>query len=214
MNKKLKVFIVGPDWCNITSFLLFDFELVQNISDADIVMFTGGADISPSLYNDKVHETTHFSEQRDKFEVEMFKQAPKNALLIGGCRGAQLLTALSGGKLIQHCVNHCGKGGHNVKTTSGEVFEVTSCHHQMMYPYEMNPEDYDLIAWSETKLSPVYYTGNGLLKVPDDFKEPEIVYYPKTNSLCIQGHPEWMPKDKPIIKFINDLIEKYIYENK
>ena len=111
MNKKLKVFVVGPDWCNITSFLLFDFELVKNISDADIIMFTGGEDISPSLYNDKIHGTTHFSPRRDAFEVEMFNLAPKKALLIGGCRGAQLLTALSGGRLIQHCINHSGKGG-------------------------------------------------------------------------------------------------------
>lgn len=210
MNKKLKVFVVGPDWCNITSFLLFDFELVKNISDADIIMFTGGEDISPSLYNDKIHGTTHFSPRRDAFEVEMFNLAPKKALLIGGCRGAQLLTALSGGRLIQHCINHSGKGGHDIKTSSGEVFDITSCHHQMMYPYEMDPKDYDLIAWSETNLSPVYYTGEGALEVSKDFKEPEIVYYPKTNSLCIQGHPEWMPKDKPVINFINKLILNYV----
>ena len=213
MNTKKKVFIVGPDWCDITHFVLFDFEIVQEISQADIIMFTGGEDISPSLYNDTIHPTTHFTPRRDEMEVAAFKAAPKRALLIGGCRGAQLLTALSGGRLIQHCINHSGRGGHNITTTEGDRFEITSCHHQMMYPYEMPSEDYELVAYSSENLSPYYYTGAGLLAVPETFKEPEIIYYPKTRSLCIQGHPERMPIDKPVIPYINDLIKKYLYEN-
>lgn len=99
MRKPIKVYVVGYDWCNITSFLLFDFEKVDNIKEADIVMFTGGEDINPALYGDVPHPTTHFT-NRDDMEVLAFKDAPKEALLIGGCRGAQLLTALSGGKLF------------------------------------------------------------------------------------------------------------------
>ena len=68
MRKPIKVYVVGYDWCNITSFLLFDFEKVDNIKEADIVMFTGGEDINPALYGDVPHPTTHFS-NRDDMEV-------------------------------------------------------------------------------------------------------------------------------------------------
>lgn len=210
MNFHPKVFIVGSDWCNITSFLLFDFEKTNNIKEADIVMFTGGEDINPSLYGDIPHPTTHFT-SRDIKEVEAFNNAPKTALLIGGCRGAQLLTALSGGKLFQHVTGHGGgSGGHEITTSDNRKFRITSCHHQMMNPYGLPKEDYNLLAWSTVKLSPVYYTGQGKAEVPADFKEPEIIYYPKTRSLCIQGHPEWMPKDAPVIPYINELIKNLL----
>lgn len=152
MNFHPKVFIVGSDWCNITSFLLFDFEKTNNIKEADIVMFTGGEDINPSLYGDIPHPTTHFT-SRDIKEVEAFNNAPKTALLIGGCRGAQLLTALSGGKLFQHVTGHGGgSGGHEITTSDNRKFRITSCHHQMMNPYGLPKEDYNLLAWSTVNL--------------------------------------------------------------
>ena len=214
MNKQLKVYIVGHDWCDITHFLLFDFVKVNNIEEADIVMFTGGEDINPALYGDVPHPTTHFS-NRDDAEVAAYKHVLNTSkpLFIGGCRGAQLLTALNGGKLIQHVVNHSGCGSHDITTVDNQVMSITSCHHQMMYPYDLPSEDYQLLAWSTKNLSPVYYTGQGLLKVTEDFKEPEIVYYPKTRSLCIQGHPEWMRTNQPAIHYINKLILDYIHEN-
>lgn len=210
MKKKLKVYVVGPDWCNITKFLLFDFEKVDSIKEADIVMFTGGEDISPALYGDEEHSTTHFSPRRDEYEVAAFEAAPKNALLIGGCRGAQLLTALSGGKLFQHVTGHSGCGKHDITTSDGRKMAVTSCHHQMMDPYDLPIEDYNLLAWSSENRSPVYHTGTKALTFGADFKEPEIVYYPKTRSLCIQGHPEWMEREQPVIGYINELIKQFI----
>lgn len=210
MRKPIKVYVVGYDWCNITSFLLFDFEKVDNIKEADIVMFTGGEDINPALYGDVPHPTTHFT-NRDDMEVLAFKDAPKEALLIGGCRGAQLLTALSGGKLFQHVTGHGGgTGGHNITTSDNRTVRITSCHHQMMNPYDLLEEDYELLAWSTVNLSSAYCIGAGPVEVSQNFKEPEIVYYPKTRALCIQGHPEWMPKDQPVIAYINELIEKYL----
>jgi len=36
----------------------------------------------------------------------------------------------------------------------------------------------------------------------------EVVYYPKTKSLCIQPHPEWMKQDSPFVQWINKFIRK------
>lgn len=170
MKKIPKVYVVGHDWCNITSFLLFEFTRTQDIKEADIVMFTGGEDINPSLYGDIKHPTTHFTD-RDDYEVAAFKAAPKDALLIGGCRGAQLLTALSGGKLFQHVLNHGGgTGGHDITSSDGHVMRITSCHHQMMNPYNLPEEDYELLAWSSK--SSVLYT----LLVLEKLRFPAILW--------------------------------------
>jgi hypothetical protein len=34
----------------------------------------------------------------------------------------------------------------------------------------------------------------------------EVVYYPKTKSLCIQPHPEWMPQGHFFIQWLNNFI--------
>lgn len=210
MKKIYNVYIVGADWCHITNFLTFgEFRIVKNIKDADIVMYTGGADINPALYSEKVHPTTSYYSSRDDMEVEAFKQIPKGALIIGVCRGAQLLTALNGGKLIQHVTNHTG-GSHDITTIEGEVMSVTSCHHQMMWLKDLPEDSYELLAWSTEPRSTIYCMGEGPIKVPDDFKEPEIVYYPNINALCIQGHPEWMNKNQPTVQYVNKLISKYL----
>ena len=81
----------------------------------------------------------------------------------------------------------------------------------MMYPYNLSDDEYELIAWSKERLSNKYVTGGAFdITNTADFKEPEIVYYPKTNSFCIQGHPEMMPKDSPINTYINNFVKNHI----
>lgn len=165
-----------------------------NHSASDLIIFTGGADIYPGLYNQNCHTRTHPAIGRDKKEValfNMFKNKPK----LGICRGHQLLSVLSGASLIQDVNNH-GRA-HPVQIYDGQRFEVTSCHHQMVYLEDVSIHDYYLIGWSET-LSDTYQDGDNkeiaigkkVLLKDTYFQEPEIIYWPKTNSLCFQSHPK------------------------
>jgi hypothetical protein len=109
---------------------------------------------------------------------------------------AQFLTVLSGGKLIQHVTGHAVGSTHGITFREGRyqgaTMQITSTHHQMMFPYKMRDEDYSIIAVSSFYMSNTYLDGrNEENELPDDFEECEIVFYPKTNSLCIQGHPEF-----------------------
>ena len=71
----------------------------------DAIVFEGGSDIHPSLYNNPntdifVGDTPS---NRDRIELGAFKHAvDQGALVIGVCRGAQLACALAGGKLVQN----------------------------------------------------------------------------------------------------------------
>src|SRR5690606_17623115 len=79
---------------------------VENMEEADIVLFTGGEDVSPSLYGEE-NVLSFSNPDRDIYEKAMFEEACKNNKnIIGICRGSQLLTALNGGKLIQDVTNH------------------------------------------------------------------------------------------------------------
>ena len=82
----MKVYVVGGD-INYTNFIE-GVELVDNLEDAQLVVFTGGADVSPSLYGCKKYPTTCCYAKRDKEEKITFdKINPKTQVCLGICRG-------------------------------------------------------------------------------------------------------------------------------
>lgn len=184
-----------------------DFEIVEDMKDCDIVIFTGGEDVTPSFYGEvKSHPFTCNSEHRDKIDLQLYAKAVKlNKNIVSICRGAQAITAFHGGRVIQHVNNHVRQDGHEIKIhETDEIFHITSTHHQMMYPYSI--KNYEIIATSAPSLSDVYFKNN--VNVYTMIEEPEIVYYPDINALCIQGHPEIMPKNEPVVKYLNKLIKE------
>lgn len=211
-NKIIKVYIVGGDR-SYAELFLDEIKIVKDIKDANIVLFTGGEDVHPSFYGEDVGRLTSTNKKRDEVELALFKEARKfNKLCVGICRGSQILTVLSGGGLIQHVSNHAKSGTHKIHLINENVdIDITSTHHQMMYPFWLNKKEYDIIAKSTKDLSTTYLDGDDReRRLPPDFVECEIVYYKTTNCLCIQGHPEYMPKDSSAVKYINVLIREYL----
>ena len=204
-----KVHVVGGG-NYITSFLDKNFEIVKNIHEANIVIFTGGADISPDIYYAEKHSTTFYNKERDQFEILAYDEAlrsKKKPLLLGICRGAQLLCALNGGKIIQNVNNHTSSHG-MLMLDSNLIITTTSCHHQMMFPFHLPDDYYEILAQSDKKYSH-YYQGDGFIE-SEVLVEPEIIFFPKTKSLCIQGHPEFCrSNEEPFVIYTNKLIKKY-----
>lgn len=206
---KIKVFVVGgsdgyANW-------LPNYELVNSIDKSDLVLFTGGEDVSPHLYNQPKHNTTYCNLQRDLEEVKMFKEAINlNKHILGVCRGSQLSCVMAGGILVQ---NQSQSGFiHEITTSFGETIKVTSTHHQAQYPFFLEKDDYKILGWSTNESS--YHTGgnNEELNPP---KECEIVYYPKIKCLGIQSHPEMVfpPNqlwEKIMIDYMQELITKLL----
>lgn len=201
-----KVYVVGE--AKHYADFITGVSLVENIEDADIVVFTGGEDVDPSMYGAKKHPQTYSNLQRDLYEKEMFEKINPNQLVVGICRGSQYLCVLNGGKLVQHCTGHGIFGTHSI-LCGDTVYEITSTHHQMQYPFNLNDEDYTLIGISYTRRS-LSYEGDGISGIDVVYKgEPEIVLYHKKEMprcLAIQGHPEYMRKEAPVVKYLNKLI--------
>src|SRR5258706_1847982 len=177
----------------------------------DLILFAGGTDVNPELYGEK--RGKHTSEPdipRDEFEGEIFRTYPDNPKL-GICRGAQFLNVKNGGKLVQHVEGH--NASHMIYTADGRQIASTSVHHQMMIP---SPKG-KLLAWA-SGLSRYYFDGENKdswgrrLGVDDfgKFMEPEVIWYPKTRSLCIQGHPEYLTPEHEFCKYSIELVNKLL----
>lgn len=207
---KRKVYVIGP----YTSYArpIYDKELVDKIEDADIVLLTGGSDVDPSTYGKPAEPESYGNKSRDLFEISEYANVRKDQLVIGICRGAQLLTALNGGILVQHVTRHAD-GSHKMIDKMGHVYDITSLHHQMCYPFDLDPKDYDILFTSFPARSTVY-KGSG---IDEDTiianGEPEVIVYHKDDqpiALGVQGHPEMMPIDSKTVSMYNDLIDKYL----
>lgn len=168
-------------------------EFLKNPVKAKLVYFDGGEDVSPELYGDKTLPQTYNNYKRDLKEAKVYSLAKHLGIpCLGVCRGAQFLTAMQpGGSIIQDVSGHTLYNTHKIKLlNTSKTIEVTSTHHQMMYPFNTNHE---LLAVSEN-LSHYYKVGSkeDVKELISKHGEPEVVYYPDTKCLAIQGHPEYI----------------------
>lgn len=118
---------------------------------------------------------------------------------------------MNGGKLIQDVKGHCLEHTHSIiNMNNNHEYEITSTHHQMQYPFDLDSKDFTPLYVS--KFCSYNYQGDGI----DPNKiiyEPEIVLYHKLNfpkCLAIQGHPEYMRHESPIVKEINNIINNLL----
>ena len=178
-------------------FLALEIIEIYDANKLDLIVFTGGSDINPALYGEEREVYTDRPDiERDSFEKNLFEICKELHIpMVGICRGAQLLCALNGGKLYQNVSYH--RSTHPLYTRRNSdcehrVFDVSSTHHQMMRP---NWKDAYLLAWAQQN------------SFKDDRPEPEVVWWPGTNSLAVQYHPEFMSETSAGFVYFTDLVK-------
>jgi gamma-glutamyl-gamma-aminobutyrate hydrolase PuuD len=201
-----KVYIIDSDSNFEDMFISRGWEPVEHMEGADLVQFTGGADVSPSLYGQAEHPRTHTNHERDRKEVEMFWLAKDYGIPTAGiCRGGQFLNVMCKGSMFQHVEGHALFGTHMmVDVMTGQQMAVTSTHHQMMRPGE---NCVTVAVASESKVAE-HMEGEAVkftqMKRGEDV---EVLFYPEQRALCFQPHPEYMPKDTRCQDYYFELIE-------
>lgn len=82
----MKIYVVGGA-DNYVNFIE-NVQLTNKLEDAQLVVFTGGEDVTPSLYGCKKHKTTYSNLKRDQDEQAIFNKIdPKKQVCLGICRG-------------------------------------------------------------------------------------------------------------------------------
>lgn len=172
---------------------------VEREKDAgcDMLLLPGGADIHPKHYSRPIAGATEIDEERDRFELEVFKRFYDSGRpILGICRGEQLINVALGGTLRQHIDGH-GRlpdetdSTHTVLTDDewlkrlyGGRFTVNSAHHQAV---EELGEGLSVIARAE----------DGTV---------EAVRHASLPILGVQWHPERFAGGDVLLRaFLNDL---------
>lgn len=110
--------------------------------------------------------------------------------------------------MYQDCTRHTRP--HNlICHDTGEVFLVTSTHHQMMKPSSSNAI---ILATANEEGVRTFWNGR-VWQTELSKDDVEVVFYPHTKSLCFQPHPEMMPNSvhfQPMYEYFKQLIDKYI----
>lgn len=173
-------------------------NMINQIADmCDGFLFTGGHDLSPSLYNEEIMpQCGDCSPERDAMEVYLLRRIIElNKAALGICRGIQILNVVLGGTLYQDLPTQWNsdichrqqppydKPIHQVDITDNtplhrvlgkDNIAVNSYHHQGIK--KLSPE-----------LLPMAKAADGLI---------EAVYKPDKKFVwAVQWHPEFSYKD-------------------
>lgn len=207
MNTKL-VYIVNCSAQYRALFVRLGFGLAEDVISADLVCFTGGEDVSPELYGDAKHSRTYSNivrdvEERKVFEIAQVYQIP----CVGICRGGQFLNVMSGGRLYQDVSKHALHDGHLITDVlSGSQVWVSSTHHQMFMP----GSEAVLVACSTLGGYREWFDGSHAMR-DESNTDYEVLWYPKTQCLCFQPHPEFTgEKYEGMYEYFDQLLERFL----
>jgi putative glutamine amidotransferase len=140
--------------------------LDETLDALDGVIFSGGGDLDPELYDAEPHtETDAPRQERDRAELRLLQAAlDRDMPVLAVCRGSQLLNVARGGDLVQHLPEAVGDekhkhtpgafSDHDVKVAPdsrlgallGEHAPVKSHHHQ---GYGRIGDGLREVAWAE-----------------------------------------------------------------
>jgi putative glutamine amidotransferase len=100
--------------------------LDETLAALDGVIFSGGGDLDPSLYDAEPHpETDAPRAARDAAEMRMLQAALNRDMpVLAICRGSQVLNVARGGDLVQHLPDEVGHERHKHEPGSFSDHEV------------------------------------------------------------------------------------------
>lgn len=201
-----KVYIAQSSSGYHTLFEGLGFRIIPDAKEAEIVVFTGGSDVSPDYYGHAKHRTTQCDPHRDNVEQALFEHCIANNIpMVGICRGAQFLNVMSGGEMYQDVSKHTM--AHDITDVeTGEVVYVSSTHHQMMKP----AENALLVASSRIGGSIEWWDGE-IFKRDVSKEDIEVVWYEHSRCLCFQPHPEFIGSNYIGMRgYFDSLLNRYI----
>ena len=185
------------------------------MKDVDAVLFSGGADISPTLYDmpmPVMNNGESFNATRDVSDYILMKYCiARNIPVVGICRGMQMVGVSSGAGMIQHIPfqgvhrrldSSMPLTRHDIILVPGTkaqamfgrdtLFAITSTHHQAVVPVRVNHAHIEASAKGRTPalVQSGYFTSNGV-EICEIIERTDKTYF-----FGMQAHPEWAYSDR------------------
>lgn len=186
----------------------------KSVLEADLVIFTGGADVEPAYYGETdVHPKTHFYTERDDADIALYVMCLEHGIpMLGICRGAQFLHVMNGGKLYQDVDKHYGDHPIWDINRKMRIESISSVHHQMV----IRNDEMEIIATASSGDQ-----GRGMAterwrnsKECDKGTRADIeaFFYRETCAIGVQGHPEYSGYNY-FTKWTLELIDELVLNN-
>lgn len=180
----------------------------------DAVVFTGGGDVDPALYQGAQHEAVYLVDpERDSSEVELAQAVVEaNLPTLTICRGIQVLNVALGGTLIEHLPDVVSGEVIHRDTPEGYVqhpitIEPTSRLAQIVGQTEVNSASWHHQAIRELApgLKVVAYAPDGTIEALEMPDHPWLI--------GVQWHPESTAADDPTQqRLFNALVEAAVQQ--
>lgn len=172
----------------LVKYLLPNAKIGDNYNNNyDIVIFSGGEDINPKLYNE-INVSSYYNNNRDEYELKVLDKHYGKAKIFGICRGLQFLSAtVYGLKLVQD-IKPSHESYHDTSINKFGINMVNSLHHQGVRYSDNLPFE--------------------VLAVHDNIVESFIDY--NNNIHAVQFHPEIMDEND-IKNYLNNLLNYLMY---
>ncbi len=177
----------------------------------DGIIFSGGADVDPALFNGKAHPAVSgVDAERDTLELSLMRHIVDDEKpFLAICRGFQVLNIALGGTLYTHISDQIENSlqhatpreqprntpVHEIKIEEGSrlaeivktpILKVNSWHHQ---------GGKDIPA----QLKITAHSPDGLVEAMELLDHPF--------AIAVQWHPEWMPEDKAMSSLFKAFVE-------
>jgi putative glutamine amidotransferase len=171
----------------------------QLLSAINGLVLTGGGDIDPQQYNGTAHATIYkIDPERDAFELSLAKHALHQQLpILGICRGMQILSVVSGSKLIPHVPDFFGNA------IAHRVSQFQHTRHWV----DLDPESrlgqavgvtqMEVVSWHHQAVSIAPPGWRAIAHAPDGVIEAlEHEHHPW--AIAVQWHPEMSAATDPL----------------
>lgn len=175
------------------------YVLSQIIDMCGGLLFTGGHDVSPSLYGEEpVNKTIVSSKERDTMEkVVLGEGLKREKTILGICRGIQFINVALGGTLYQDLptqyqsgIEHHQKPPYDIPVHEVEILADTPLHDLLHRErLAVNSYHHQAVKTLAPELKPMAISEDGLT---------EAVYKPDYRFLwAVQWHPEFSHETDP-----------------
>jgi len=216
----MKVFIKADNKLDESTCEMFfreaGYDVIPNSNAAEVIVFSSTGRLDSKIYgvlDENRNNVSKGETMRTMVELLTFSTNCGDKKFIGFDKSALLLAKLSNAEIIHHVYDHYNNHFIRFNDANNSQIMVESRHSQMIYPYRMDPTEYDVIATTNPSVSSGRYRRdaklNDFIPKAHPFREPEIVYFPRTKALCIMPRA-FASVSKVNKEFIKSTIRDYL----
>jgi hypothetical protein len=165
------------------------------VKNADLVLLHGeqSGNVPPKYYTENTGKHTNVVDKYwDRYSYLSDAARSYHVPILAIEEGAEFMTTVCGGRLIQYTTLAGNTTQVSYSSVTAGSTKCVNKNTQLMYPYDLSPEKYNIKAWNRYFGSAAYLNGdNEEMELPNDFLEIQVIEYKinKTKCLAIQNKP-------------------------